>query len=66
MIAHDGCFDDLNAVIDTVPFVIYHVPHVEALKLIVYFSGQSVLWDQRVITYPLCLNKNSCHALVRT
>ena len=39
-----------------IPFVVCHLPHVEALKLIVYSSGQSVQWDQRAIAYPLLLN----------
>ena len=49
------------------PFAVCHMPHVEALKLIIYSSGQSVPWDQRAIAYPLFLNQkqNSCHALVR-
>ena len=36
MVAHDGCFEDLSAVIDVFPFVVFHVPHVEALKWIIY------------------------------
>ena len=47
-----------------VPFVVCHMPHVEvliimcvSLKLIVYSSGPSVLWDQRAIAYPLLLNQ---------
>ena len=40
-----------------VPFVVYHVPHVEVMELINYSSGQSVLWDQRAITYTLLLNQ---------
>ena len=39
-----------------VPFVECHMPHVEAMKLIIYSSGKSVLWDQRAITYSLLLN----------
>ena len=39
-----------------VPFVVCHVLHVEALKLIIYSNGQSVLWDQRAIAHPLFLN----------
>ena len=42
------------------------MPHVEALTLVIYSSGQSVLLDQRVIAYPLFLNKKGCHALVRS
>ena len=44
-----------------VSFVVCCMPHVEVLiiicvsfKLIAYSSGQSVLWDQRAIAYPLC------------
>ena len=60
-------FDDLSAVIDMCTFVVCCMPHDEALKLIVYCSGQSVLWNHRAIAYPLLLNpKNSCHALVRS
>ena len=47
-----------------VPFVVCHMPHVEvliitcvSLKLLIYSSGQSVLWDQRAIVYPLLLNQ---------
>ena len=36
MIADDGCFEEVSAVIDMCPFVVFHVLHVEALKLIVY------------------------------
>ena len=46
-----------------VPSVVCHMPHVEvfiitcvSLKLIVYSSGQSVLWDKRAIAYQLCLS----------
>ena len=39
------------------PFVVCCMPHVEALKLIIFSSGQSVLWDQRAITYPVFLSK---------
>ena len=39
------------------PFVVCHIPHVEALKLIIYCSGQSVLLDQRAIAYPLFLSQ---------
>ena len=50
-----------------VPFVVCHMPHVEALKLNVYSSGQSVLWDQRGIAYSLLHNpENSCHAVVKS
>ena len=38
-----------------VPFVVCYVPHVGALKLVIYSSGQSVLWDQRAIAYSLFL-----------
>ena len=50
-----------------VPVVVYHVPHVEvliitcvSLKLIAYSSGQSVLWDQRAIAYPLSSSIQKC------
>ena len=67
MIVHDGCFDDLSAINDTCTLCSYWVPHVETLKLIVYSSGQSVLWDQRAIAYPCSsITKNSCYTLVRT
>ena len=46
-----------------VPLVVCHVPHVEALKLIIYSRSQSVLWDQRAIVPE---TKNCCHALVRS
>ena len=37
-----------------------------SLKLITYSSGQSVLWNQRAIAYPLHSSiQNSCHALIR-
>ena len=39
-----------------VPFVVCHMPHVKALKLILYSTGQFVLWDQRAIAYSLFLN----------
>ena len=43
--------------------VVCHASHVKALKLIIYSSGQSVLWDQRAIAYPLFLiPKNIYHA----
>ena len=38
--------------------VVCPVPHVEALKLIIYSGSQSVLFDQRAIAYPLFLNSN--------
>ena len=50
MIAHDEYFDDLSVVIDVCPL------YVEALKLIIYSSSQSVLRYQRAIAYPLFLN----------
>ena len=56
MIAHDGCLDDLSAVIDAYPFVVCCTPHIEALKLMIHSSGQSVLQDQMAIFYPLFLN----------
>ena len=50
-----------------VPFVVCDVLHVEALKLIIYSSGQSMLWDQRAIAYLLLFNpKKCCHAMVRS
>ena len=39
-----------------IPFVVCHMPHVEVLKLMIYSSSQSVLWDQRAIAYPLFHN----------
>ena len=54
--AHAGCFKILSAVIDCIPFVVCRVPHVEALKLIIYSSGQSILWNQRVNAYQFFLN----------
>ena len=46
-----------------VPFIVCHMLHVEVDCL---FSGQSVLWDQRVIACPLFLNQKLACALVRT
>ena len=56
IIAHDGCFEDVSAVIDTCPLC--SMPHSTcwSFKLDHLFSGQSVLWDQRAIVYPLFLN----------
>ena len=63
MIAHDVC---LNVEVQLLmhPFVLCCMPHVEvliitcvSLKLIIYLSGQSVLWDQRAIACPLLLNQ---------
>ena len=56
MIAHDGYFDNLSAVIDVCSLCSMLHAHVEALKLIIYFSGQSVPWDPRAIAYPLFLS----------
>ena len=39
-----------------VPFVVCHMSHAEALKLIIYSIGQSLLWDQRAVAHPLFLN----------
>ena len=72
MIAHYGCFEDESAVIDMGPP--FSVSHVVCLSFEVdhLFSGQSVLWDQRVITFIVAhsivflTQKNSSHALVRT
>ena len=36
--------------------VVCHMLHVEALKLIIYSSSQSLLWAQRTVAYPLFLN----------
>ena len=53
MIAHYGCFEDVSAVIDTCPPC--SVSHAACLsfELDHLFSGQSVLWDQRVNALPL-------------
>ena len=56
MTAHDGCFDDLSVVIVACPFVVCFMPHLEALKLVIYSSGQCVMWDQSAIVYSLFLN----------
>ena len=55
-IAHDGCFDDLSAVINMCSLYSMSAPCVKAWKLIIYSSGQLVLWDQRAIAYSLFLN----------
>ena len=55
MIAHGGCFNDYMQSLMHVPFEVCHVPHVQALKLIIYSSCQSPLWDQRAIAFSLFL-----------
>ena len=71
MIAHYGCFEDVSAVTDVCPpcsvlgaaCLSFEVDHL--------YSGQSVLWDQRVTACSMFLtplfshSENSCHALVR-
>ena len=39
-----------------VSLILCCMSHVEALTLIIYSGGQSVLWDQRAISYPLFLS----------
>ena len=55
MMAHNGCFEDASAVIDTCSPC--SVMHAACLSFEVYhvFSGQSVLWDQRVTARSLFL-----------
>ena len=55
MIAHYGCFEDVSAVIGMCPPC--SVLHAACLSFEVdhLFSGQSVLWDQRVTACSLFL-----------
>ena len=57
MIAHYGCIEDGSAVIDACPLC--SMLHAACLSFDIehLFSGQSVLWDQEAIAYPLFLNQ---------
>ena len=67
MIAHYGCFEDVSAVIDTCPFVVCYMPHVEALKLIVYLVVNLCCGiKELLLIHCFSIKKNSFHALVRT
>ena len=57
MIAHYGYFEDVSAVIGMSPLC--SASHAACLSFEVYnlFSGQSVLWDQRVTTCSLFLTQ---------
>ena len=57
MFAHYGCFEDVVAVIDTC--LLCSVLHAACLSFEIghIFRGQSVLWDQKTIAFPLVLNQ---------
>ena len=57
MIAHDGCFEDVSAVIDTCPLCSVSCAECLSFEFDFLFSGHSVLWDQRAISCPLVLNQ---------
>ena len=57
VIAYDWCFEDVSAVIDMCPFCSMSCATCWSFEVDHLFSGQSVLWNQRAIAYPLLLNQ---------
>ena len=57
MIAHYECFEDVSVVIDEcLPCSMSHAAYV-SFEVDYLFSGQSVLWDQRVTACSLFLTQ---------
>ena len=66
MIVHYGCFEDVSVVIDAVLFVVCHMPHIEALKLIVYLVVSQCYVIRGLLLIHCFSRKNSCYALATT
>ena len=57
MIAHHGCFEDVSAVIDMCPPCSVSCAACLSFEVDQIFSGQSVLWDEKVIACSLFLTQ---------
>ena len=63
MIVHYWFFEDVSAVIEACPLCIMLCTTCRSFEVDHLLSGQSVLWDQRAMAYPLSLNQKKIAAM---